>query len=119
MTRQVNSTQAYVNCNVLVSNIGSLLRNLLSSVLILCLALTATVLICSQNDKTEFTQTPKSVQDKTRDKKYYSLNNIQMRQTGGRNLPFSITLAIGFYNSLYYRTSRDTRQAIYSAEHSL
>jgi len=26
---------------------------------------------------------------------------------GGQNLAFSITLAIGFYNSLYYRTSRD------------
>ena len=24
-----------------------------------------------------------------------------------RNLPFPITLAIGFYNSLYYRASRD------------
>ena len=26
---------------------------------------------------------------------------------GGRKSPFSITLAIGLYNSLYYRTSRD------------
>ena len=26
---------------------------------------------------------------------------------GGRNLPFPITLAICFYNILYYRTSRD------------
>ena len=26
---------------------------------------------------------------------------------GGRNLPFPITMAIGFYNTLYYRTSRD------------
>jgi len=26
---------------------------------------------------------------------------------GGRNLPISIDLAIGLYNSLYYRTSRD------------
>ena len=26
---------------------------------------------------------------------------------GGQNLAFPITLAIGFYNSLYYRTSRD------------
>ena len=26
---------------------------------------------------------------------------------GGQNLAFLITLAIGFYNSLYYRTSRD------------
>jgi len=26
---------------------------------------------------------------------------------GVRNLPFLITLAIGFYDSLYYRTSRD------------
>jgi len=26
---------------------------------------------------------------------------------GGRKLPFPITLAIGLYNSLYYRTSRD------------
>ena len=26
---------------------------------------------------------------------------------GGRNLPFLIDLAIGLYNSLYYRTSRD------------
>ena len=26
---------------------------------------------------------------------------------GGRNLPFPITLAIGFYNSLHYRASRD------------
>jgi len=26
---------------------------------------------------------------------------------GGRNLPFPIDLAIGLYNSLYYRTSRD------------
>jgi len=46
--------------NALVSNIGSLLRKLLSSV-------TATILICLKNDKTEFTQTPKSMQDKTRD----------------------------------------------------
>ena len=27
---------------------------------------------------------------------------------GGQNLAFLITLAIRFYNSLYYRTSRDT-----------
>jgi len=27
---------------------------------------------------------------------------------GGRNLPIPITLAIGFYNSLHYRASRDT-----------
>jgi len=26
---------------------------------------------------------------------------------GGRNLPIPITLAIGFYNSLHYRASRD------------
>ena len=26
---------------------------------------------------------------------------------GGRNLPFPVDLAIGLYNSLYYRTSRD------------
>jgi len=26
---------------------------------------------------------------------------------GGRESPFPITLAIGLYNSLYYRTSRD------------
>jgi len=26
---------------------------------------------------------------------------------GGRKSPFPITLAIGLYNSLYYRTSRD------------
>ena len=26
---------------------------------------------------------------------------------GGRNLPILIDLAIGLYNSLYYRTSRD------------
>ena len=26
---------------------------------------------------------------------------------GGRNLRIPITLGIGFYNSLYYRTSRD------------
>ena len=26
---------------------------------------------------------------------------------GGRNLPIPIDLAIGLYNSLYYRTSRD------------
>jgi len=31
----------------------------------------------------------------------------------GRNLPIPITLAIGFYNSLHYRASRDTRLAIY------
>ena len=28
---------------------------------------------------------------------------------GGRNLPFPITLAIGFNNSFYYCTSRDKR----------
>ena len=28
--------------------------------------------------------------------------------TGGRNLPFSIALAIGFYNSMYYRSSAVT-----------
>ena len=27
---------------------------------------------------------------------------------GGRNLPIPIDLAIGLYNSLYYRTSHDT-----------
>jgi len=27
---------------------------------------------------------------------------------GGRNLPIPITLAIGFYNSLHYRASRDS-----------
>jgi len=27
---------------------------------------------------------------------------------GGRNLPFPIDLAIGLYNSLYYRRSRDS-----------
>ena len=27
--------------------------------------------------------------------------------TEGRNMPIAITLAIGFYNSLHYRTSRD------------
>jgi len=31
---------------------------------------------------------------------------------GGRNLPIPITLAIGFYNSLHYRASRDVTGAI-------
>jgi len=31
---------------------------------------------------------------------------------GGRNLPIPITLAIGFYNSLHYRASRD-EEALY------
>ena len=31
----------------------------------------------------------------------------RFRSCGGRNLPFPIDLAIGLYNSLYYRTSRD------------
>ena len=31
---------------------------------------------------------------------------------GGRNLPVPITLAIGFYNSLHYRASRDTKQSL-------
>ena len=35
--------------------------------------------------------------------------------TRGRNLPFSITLAIGFYNSLYYRTSRHMYRPIADA----
>jgi len=30
---------------------------------------------------------------------------------GGRNLPIPITLAIGFYNSLHYRASRDKATA--------
>ena len=36
-----------------------------------------------------------------------SLKSVQglWSATGGRNLPFSITLAIGFYSSLYYRTT--------------
>jgi len=29
------------------------------------------------------------------------------RSNGGRNLTIPITLAVDFYNSLYYRTSRD------------
>jgi len=32
---------------------------------------------------------------------------IGFASVGGRNSPFPITLAIGLYNSLYYRTSRD------------
>ena len=31
---------------------------------------------------------------------------------GGQNLAFPITLASRFYNSLYYRTSRDTLQPL-------
>ena len=31
---------------------------------------------------------------------------------GGQNLPIPITLAIGFYNSLHYRASRDTKQSL-------
>ena len=31
---------------------------------------------------------------------------------GGRNLPIPITLAIGFYNSLHYRASRDCGQKV-------
>ena len=35
------------------------------------------------------------------------------RAVGGRNLPIPIDLAIGLYNSLYYRTSRDVDVAKY------
>jgi len=31
---------------------------------------------------------------------------------GGRNLPIPITLAIGFYNSLHYRASRDFKDTL-------
>ena len=31
---------------------------------------------------------------------------------GGRNLPIPIDLAIGLYNSLYYRTSRDQNDVL-------
>ena len=34
---------------------------------------------------------------------------------GGQNLAFPITLASRFYNSLFYRTSRDTRTGFLSA----
>jgi len=47
----------------------------------------------------------------TRDPDIYSrFHRNPFRSFGtqeGQNLPFPITLAIGFYNSLYYRTSRD------------
>jgi len=42
---------------------ASLLIKLLNSRLILCLALTTTLLMCSENHKTEFIQTPTSVQE--------------------------------------------------------
>ena len=35
------------------------------------------------------------------------------RAVGGRNLPFPILKASGLYNSLYYRTSRDTHLYLY------
>jgi len=34
---------------------------------------------------------------------------------GGRNLPIPITLAIGFYNSLHYRASRDNVMSVWSS----
>ena len=37
----------------------------------------------------------------------------RFRSCGGRNLPTSIDLAIGLYNSLYYRTSRDCFTLLY------
>jgi len=38
---------------------------------------------------------------------HQNLSREGFEVTGGRNLPFRITLATGFYNSLYYRTSRN------------
>ena len=35
----------------------------------------------------------------------------------GRNLPIPITLAIGFYNSLHYRASRDEAEALHLTAH--
>jgi len=39
--------------------------------------------------------------------KFYRNPLRGFRAPGGQNLAFPITLAIRFYNSLYYRTSRD------------
>ena len=36
---------------------------------------------------------------------------------GGRKSPFPITLAIGLYNSLYYRTSRDMATLLLRSSH--
>jgi len=38
---------------------------------------------------------------------------------GGQNLSFPITLAIRFYNSLYYRTCRDSPKVLRHGSHSL
>ena len=35
---------------------------------------------------------------------------------GGQNMAFPITLAIGFYNSLYFRTSRDPRSFFFRVQ---
>ena len=37
---------------------------------------------------------------------------LGVSELGGQNLPFPITLTIGSYNSLYYRTSRDKPMGI-------
>ena len=43
-----------------------------------------------------------------------SLKSVQgFRSPGGQNLAFPITLASRFYNSLYYRTSRDDEKLPY------
>ena len=41
-----------------------------------------------------------------------SKSDKRFRSCGGRNLPIPIDLAIGLYNSLYYRTNRDARMVI-------
>jgi len=38
------------------------------------------LLICSEKDRTEFTQTPKSTHDATHDKEQYSVNSMQTRR---------------------------------------
>ena len=44
---------------------------------------------------------------------YYSKSVRSFGAAGeGRNLAIPITLAVGFYNSLYYRTSRDNSKTI-------
>ena len=42
----------------------------------------------------------------------------RFRAVGGRKLPFPIPKATGLYNSLYYRTSRDCKDAIVSTVHA-
>jgi len=40
--------------------------------------------------------------------KFYENRSSGFAAVGGRKSPFPITLGIGLYNSLYYRTSRET-----------